>query len=177
WEFVVDKHNIPAAVAGFTPESLLSAMYSTLRQLNEGRYFLDNCYSQLVKPGGNTSAQSHLKQAMNIYDANWRGVGKIPSSGFILNDSYSQFDARKIYPSYVDEARKRAGDMPAGCDCAQVVMGKIYPNECRLFGSTCVPRNPVGPCMVSDEGACRIWWAGGMRESVNIKNKKDKAVG
>lgn len=177
WEFVVDKHNIPAAVAGFNPESLLSAMYSTLRQLNEERYFLDNCYSQLVRPGGNTSAQSHLKQAMDIYDANWRGVGKIPSSGYILKDSYSQFDARKLYPSYVDEARKRAGDMPAGCDCAQVVMGKIYPNECRLFGSTCVPRNPVGPCMVSDEGACRIWWAGGMRESVNLKNKKENAVG
>jgi len=176
WQFVVDKHNIPAAVAGFTPESLLSAMYSTLRQLNEKRYFLDNCYPQLVKPGGNTSAQAHLKQAMTVYDANWRGVGRIPLSGFNLTDAYSQSDARKLYPSYVDEARKRAGDMPAGCDCAQVVMGKIYPNECRLFGSTCVPRNPVGPCMVSDEGACRIWWAGGMRESVSLKNRKEKAI-
>jgi len=176
WAFVVDKHNIPAAVAGFTTESLLAAMYSTLRQLNEGRYFLDNCYPQLVRPGGNTSAQAHLKHAMDVYDANWRGVGTIPSSGFMLNERYSQHDARKLYPSYSTDARKRAGEMPPGCDCAQVVMGKIYPNECRLFGSACVPRNPVGPCMVSDEGACRIWWAGGMRESVN-KNSKEKAVG
>jgi hypothetical protein len=30
--------------------------------------------------------------------------------------------------------------------------------------------------MVSDEGACRIWWAGGMRETVN-KAMKQKAVG
>lgn len=179
WNFVVDKHHIPAAVAGFTAESLLAAMYSTLRQLNDDHYFLDNCYAQLVRPGGNSSAQSHLKKAMNVYDANWRGVGNIAASGFILNDAYSQYDARKLYPSYADEARKRAGEMPAGCDCAQVVMGKIYPNECRLFGTTCVPRNPVGPCMVSDEGACRIWWAGGMRESVNInkKNSKVKAIG
>jgi len=176
WAFVVDKHNIPAAVAGFTTESLLAAMYSTLRQLNEGRYFLDNCYPQLVHPGGNTSAQAHLRHAMDVYDANWRGVGTIPSSGFMLNERYSQHDARKLYPSYSDDARKRAGEMPPGCDCAQVVMGKIYPNECRLFGSACVPRNPVGPCMVSDEGACRIWWAGGMRESVN-KDSKEKAVG
>ena len=176
WEFVVEKHNIPAAVAGFTTESLLAAMYSTLRQLNEGRYFLDNCYPQLVRPGGNTSAQAHLNHAMDVYDANWRGVGGIPASGFILNERYKQHDARKLYPSYANDARKRAGEMPPGCDCAQVVMGKIYPNECRLFGSACVPRNPIGPCMVSDEGACRIWWAGGMRESVN-QNIKENAVG
>ena len=64
-----------------------------------------------------------------------------------------------------DEARKRAGQMPPGCDCAQVVLGKLYPDECRLYGSACNPRHPIGPCMVSDEGACRIWWAGGVRES------------
>ncbi len=56
--------------------------------------------------------------------------------------------------------------MPPGCDCAKVVLGKIYPNECRLFGVACQPRHPIGPCMVSDEGACRIWWSGGMREPV-----------
>ena len=176
WEFVVDKHNIPAAVAGFSPESLLAAMYSTLRQLNEGRYFLDNCYPQLVRPEGNRSAKQHLSTAMNVVDANWRGVGIIPSSGYMLDESYSSHDARKIFPSYADDARKRAGQMPPGCDCAQVVLGKIYPNECRLFGKACVPRNPIGPCMVSDEGACRIWWAGGMRESTNTRPEK-KAVG
>ena len=166
WDFVVKKHHIPAAVAGFKPESLLAAMYSVLRQLYEERYFLDNCYSELVKPGGNKSAQSHLAKAMNVYDANWRGIGIIPTSGYVLDKAYSDHDARKLFPAYTDDARKRAGEMPPGCDCAQVVLGKIYPNECKLFGKACLPRNPVGPCMVSDEGACRIWWAGGMRESV-----------
>ncbi len=176
WEFVVKKHNIPAAVAGFQPVSLLAAMYSSLRQLNDDRYFLDNCYPELVKPGGNKSAQAHLNKAMNVYDANWRGIGIIPSSGYVLDKAYSSHDARKLFPSYADDARKRAGQMPPGCDCAQVVLGKIYPNECKLFGKACIPRNPIGPCMVSDEGACRIWWAGGMRESGN-KDIKQKAVG
>jgi hydrogenase expression/formation protein HypD len=176
WGFVVEQHNIPAAVAGFKPESLLAAMYSTLRQLNDKRYFLDNCYPELVKPGGNKSAQAHLHTAMDVYDANWRGVGIIPASGYMLNKTYSKHDARKMFPAYADDARKRAGQMPPGCDCAQVVLGKIYPNECRLFGKACIPRNPIGPCMVSDEGACRIWWAGGMRESVN-KEPVKKAVG
>lgn len=181
WEFVVEKHNIPAAVSGFKPESLLAAMYSTLRQLNEERYFLDNCYSQLVRPGGNKSAQVHLSKVMNVYDANWRGVGIIPSSGYMLNEIYAKHDARKLFPSYADDARRRAGQMPPGCDCAQVVLGKIYPNECRLFGKACMPRNPIGPCMVSDEGACRIWWANGMRESTNNgvinKDSSEEAVG
>jgi len=176
WAFVVDTHNIPAAVAGFTTESLLAAMYSTLRQLNEGRYFLDNCYPQLVRPGGNQSAQAHLQQAMNVVDANWRGIGVIPSSGYILDKAYARHDTRKLFPSYAEDARKRAGEMPPGCDCARVVLGKIYPNECKLFGVACKPRNPVGPCMVSDEGACRIWWSGGMREPVS-DNKQEAAIG
>ena len=176
WQFVVDEHNIPAAVAGFTTESLLAAMYSTLRQLNEKRYFLDNCYPQLVRSGGNKSAQTHLKNAMDIYDANWRGIGIIPASGYKLNKTYQQHDARQQFPSYADDARKRAGEMPPGCDCAKVVLGKIYPNQCKLFGKACVPRNPIGPCMVSDEGACRIWWAGGMREPQTAKQPEKQSV-
>ncbi len=167
WSFVVEKHQVPAAIAGFTSESLLAAMYSVLRQLIEKRFFLDNCYPQLVREGGNTSAQKCLHQALDVYDANWRGVGIIPHSGFKLNQTYARYDARKIYPSYKDEARKRAGQMPAGCDCAKVVMGKVYPNECRLFGCGCEPSRPIGPCMVSDEGACRIWWSSGLRTPVN----------
>ncbi len=164
WQFVIDKHQMPAAVAGFTPESLLAAMYSTLRQLLDGLRFLNNCYSEVVKPGGNKTAQAQLKETMNVVDANWRGVGIIPASGYALKDSLAAHDARKQLPSYADADRKRVGQMPQGCDCARVVLGKVYPNECRIYGNACTPRNPIGPCMVSDEGACRIWWAGGVRE-------------
>jgi hydrogenase expression/formation protein HypD len=165
WQFVVDKHGIPAAVAGFTPVSLLAAMYSVLRQLLEGKPFLDNCYPQLVRPGGNGAAQDQLQQAMRVADANWRGIGVIPGSGFSLNDAFRDRDARLRFPSYEEEGRKRAGQMPPGCDCAKVVLGRIYPNQCKLYGAACTPHHPIGPCMVSDEGACRIWWAGGVREA------------
>ena len=165
WQFVIDKHNIPSAIAGFTPESLLAATYSVLRQKIESRLFLDNCYPQLVKDDGNVGAKKHLESVMDVVDANWRGIGIIPKSGYALNKTYSAYDARLKYPSYNDDARRRAGEMPPGCDCAQVVLGKIYPNQCRLYGKACTPRNPIGPCMVSDEGACRIWWAGGVREN------------
>ena len=166
WLFVPEQHGIPAAVAGFRPDTLLAAMYSVLRQLREGRSILDNCYPEVVRPGGNPLARRQLAQVMQVSDANWRGIGVIPRSGFELRDAYAAHDARKQFRSYADESRKRIGEMPPGCDCASVVLGKRYPNECRLYGLACTPRKPVGPCMVSDEGACRIWWSSGYRENV-----------
>lgn len=164
WNFVVEKHGIPAAVAGFEPDSLLAAMYSVFRQILDKRPFLDNCYPQVVRPEGNLVAQKYLFQVLDVADANWRGVGVIPASGFVLNERYQSHDARSKFPGYQDDARRRAGQMPPGCDCARVVMGKLRPDQCRLYGKACTPRSPVGPCMVSDEGACRIWWAGGIRK-------------
>ncbi|MEN8216847.1 MAG: hydrogenase formation protein HypD [Pseudomonadota bacterium] len=161
WEFVVNKHAIPTAIAGFTPESLLAAFYSVIRQQLEQQIFLDNCYSELVHKNANPTAKKQLATVFDIVDCVWRGIGIIPASGFALNQKYAALDARQRYPDYTDMARKHAGEMPPGCDCAQVVLGKIYPNQCRLYGKACTPRQPVGPCMVSDEGACRIWWAGG----------------
>jgi len=164
WAFVSERHGIPSAIAGFTPESLLAALYSVLRQVVEQRPFLDNCYPQLVRPGGNPTARDTLSLVMDVVDANWRGIGVIPASGFELNSGFAAQDARIRFDIQPDEDRKRAGEMPPGCDCAKVVLGRIYPNECALYGKACTPRKPVGPCMVSDEGACRIWWASGVRE-------------
>jgi len=177
WEFVVDKHGIPAAVAGFRPDTLLAAMYSVLRQLAEGKPALENCYEEVVRPGGNPAARQQLADVMYVADANWRGIGVIPRSGFKLRDAYAAHDARVQLPSYADESRKRVGEMPPGCDCARVVLGKIYPNQCRLYGAACTPRKPIGPCMVSDEGACRIWWSAGYRENEWEGRKKRESVG
>lgn len=164
WQFVVERHRIPAAVAGFTPESLLAAFYSVLRQLESGERFLDNCYAEVAHAGGNPTAQRMMRETLEVVDANWRGIGIIPESGYALKPAYAAHDARLVFPDYNDAGRRRAGEMPPGCDCARVVLGRIYPNQCKLFGSGCTPRHPIGPCMVSDEGACRIWWAGGVRE-------------
>ena len=115
-------------------------------------------------PGGNRTAQTVMKQVLNVVDANWRGIGVIPASGFALRPELAQYDARVRFDIQPEEDRKRAGEMPPGCGCASVVLGKIYPNECILYGKACNPRKPIGPCMVSDEGACHIWWTSGIRE-------------
>jgi hydrogenase expression/formation protein HypD len=114
---------------------------------------------------------------MEVVDANWRGIGVIPKSGYALREAYAAHDARRRFASYADESRKRVGEMPPGCDCARVVLGRIYPNQCRLYGLACTPRKPIGPCMVSDEGACRIWWAAGLRDNEWEGRGKDAASG
>jgi hydrogenase expression/formation protein HypD len=168
WQFVVDRHGIPSAVAGFTPESLLAAFYSVLRQIQSGERFLDNCYQEVARPGGNSTGRRLLEATLEVVDANWRGIGIIPGSGYALKPAYAAHDARLQFPDHAAPGRRRAGEMPPGCDCARVVLGKLFPNQCRLYGKACTPRTPIGPCMVSDEGACRIWWAGGVRESAAV---------
>lgn len=167
WEFVARDHGMPVAIAGFRADTLLHALCAVLRQRRNGEVRLENCYPEVVRPGGNSLARSQLDTVLEITDATWRGIGTIPRSGYALRPAYAAHDARRVLPSYADEARKRVGEMPPGCDCAKVVLGRLRPNECRLYGLACTPRNPIGPCMVSDEGACRIWWAAGCRENVS----------
>ncbi len=164
WAFVPERHGLPAAIGGFSADSLLAALYSVLRQHIEGRVFLDNSYSQVVRAGGNRTARLLLETTMDVVDAPWRGIGIIPNSGFQIKEGLRAIDARYRFPIEIDASRKRAGQMPPGCDCARVVLGKIRPSQCRLYGAACTPQDPVGPCMVSDEGACRIWWSSGVRE-------------
>lgn len=168
WEFVVTQHRKATAIAGFTPDSLLAAVYSVTRQIHTQRYFLDNCYPASVRPDGNSTAKRLLNQAFVVTDANWRGIGKIAKSGFSLASGLHNLDVNQVYPQYAvaSATRNHGGQMPPGCDCAQVLLGKIYPNQCRLFNTACQPRHPVGPCMVSEEGACRIWWSGGFKTDV-----------
>ncbi len=165
WSFVTDRYGMPAAVAGFTAESLLAATHSVLTQLLADAPILKNCYPASVRPGGNRIAKQHLSRTMRIVGANWRGIGTIAHSGFALAEGFASHDARGLLGPSDMTQRRRAGEMPPGCDCARVVLGKILPTDCKLYGKACKPRTPIGPCMVSDEGACHIWWTSGIRDS------------
>ncbi|HWP01073.1 MAG TPA: hydrogenase formation protein HypD [Methylococcus sp.] len=162
WAFVPDVYRLPAAVAGFTPASLLQAIHAVLCQWIEGRPGLENHYPQAVRPGGNSRARALLERCFDIVPAIWRGIGSIPDSGFALKAEFASIDARTLDES--DEpSEERVDSMHPGCECAKVVLGRITPTDCRIYGRACTPRTPFGPCMVSEEGACRIWWAAGIR--------------
>ena len=73
----------------------------------------------------------------------------IENSGLYLKDS-----------SYDGGSRGLVQDMklPEGCRCGDVIVGRINPDQCPMFKTQCSPMNPFGPCMVSAEGACGIWY-------------------
>ena len=166
WEFVVTRHGMPAAIAGFMPGH--AARGDLFRAAAGSRARARSSTTAIRPPCGRAEIprrRRFLERVMDVVDANWRGIGVVPQSGLraAARIRRARF-TRAQFPGYRDLARKRAGEMPPGCDCAQVVLGRIRPNECRLYGVACTPHHPIGPCMVSDEGACRIWWASGVRE-------------
>jgi hydrogenase expression/formation protein HypD len=164
WRFVPQQYGIATAVAGFTSASVLAALYAVLTQIIDARPGLENAYPEFVRGEGNLRAKTCMGEQFDDADANWRGIGTIAQSGFALKKHLAAHDARQEFAPAVRVAKSRVGDMPPGCDCAGVVMGRVKPVDCRLYGKACTPRSPVGPCMVSDEGACRIWWASGQRQ-------------
>ena len=86
-------------------------------------------------------------------DDYWRGFGIIPGSGLKLRPEYERFDAEKAMPVAV----KTREDEKA-CICGEILRGLKTPDQCVLFGSRCRPDNPVGACMVSNEGACNTFF-------------------
>jgi hydrogenase expression/formation protein HypD len=166
WRFVVSR-NMPAAVAGFTAASVLAALHGVLVQILNDQPTLENAYPAFVRAEGNPRAKSCMAAQYGDFDADWRGIGVIPDSGFNLRLHLAAHDARRVFPEIIAGTAGRSEKMPPGCDCAGVVMGRISPVECRLYGKACTPRAPIGPCMVSDEGACRIWWSAGQRQDAH----------
>ncbi len=165
WAFIPDQFKIPCAIAGFNERSLLTAIYSVYRQASENNIFLDNCYSNVVNNNGNPIAKKLIEKYFSVYDANWRGIGIVKNSGFCLKQAYKDWNSEThfddLWHAVQKDTRNKKNVLPAGCQCDQVVLGKIQPNECRLFDKACSPAKPIGPCMVSDEGACHIWWTTG----------------
>ncbi len=146
------KYNSPMVVGGFEVNDVLISLYYLLRQIANGEGKVENTYSRIVKPQGNLKAQEYLDTVFEPSDSMWRGIGVIPGAGYALKKEFQQYDALRKFDIEITPDF----EMPHGCACDQVLIGKISPHECPLFGKTCNPQHPVGPCMVSHEGACKI---------------------
>ncbi len=152
YEFIADDYNIPCVISGFEGSDVIKGLNSLIKQCEYGKAKVENQYQSVVKKEGNKLAKKALKDAFDICDVNWRGLGKIKNTGYKIKDKFSKFDTTKKY----DVSLKDKNDMPKGCKCHLVLIGQIYPNECPLFMKKCTPDSPVGPCAVSREGACYI---------------------
>jgi len=151
---LVRDFHVPCLITGFEAEDILKSIIMLLEQIAEGRATVENQYSRAVTPEGNLQAKKLMAQVFEVVDAEWRGIGIIPRSGVALNKDYSQFDAAKRF----DLPASQESEQPLGCSCGEIMRGILLPVECELFGTACIPSRPVGPCMVSSEGACAAYY-------------------
>lgn len=156
WEFLPQEYRMPCAVAGFEPLDILRAVAALVEMAEEERAEVVNAYARSVRPQGNRVALEVMERVFAVDRAEWRGMGCVPQSGLVLRSEYARFDAALAFPVVVEPAPPHPG-----CRCGDVVRGVLNPPDCPLFRRVCTPARPVGPCMVSAEGACAAWYAYG----------------
>lgn len=148
---LAEKYKKPFVIAGFEGEHIISAICEILHQIKREKYSMKNMYISAVSDEGNVKALDMIHQYFEICSDTWRGIGVIENSALRLKNEYWKYDAG----SDIEDV---GVNLPKGCKCQDVILGRINPNECPLFMNACSPMNAVGPCMVSTEGACGIWF-------------------
>ena len=150
---LAEKFKTPIVVTGFEPVDILQGIYMTVKQLEEGRFEVENQYSRVVSKKGNIAAKKLIEEVFETTDRKWRGMGTIPNSGWKLKDKYSNYDAEKIFKVESIEVN----ESPL-CIAGEVLQGLKKPMECPAFGKECTPEHPLGAPMVSTEGACAAYF-------------------
>lgn len=149
FRFLPEEYRIPAVISGFEPEDILASVFRLLRQIEKSAPALENTYSRAVSPNGNVAARKMIENVFVSRSDIWRGLGMIPGSGLGIRREYERYNAQARFGIAFAQSEK-----PAACRCGDVIRGRMQPQDCPLFGGACVPEEPVGPCMVSSEGAC-----------------------
>ncbi|HUS87703.1 MAG TPA: hydrogenase formation protein HypD [Bacteroidales bacterium] len=151
--FLAEDFNLACVISGFEPVDILLSIYMLIKQINDGKPRVEIQYSRAVKPEGNSQARAAIEQVFMQVDDWWRGLGVIRNSGLALREEYKSFDARDHF-----ELAPEENNEPAGCLCGSIMKGLKSPPECPYFGKECRPQDPVGACMVSQEGACQAFY-------------------
>lgn len=158
FEAFVKRHGVPVVVAGFEPLDVLAGLVklASLIQRHEAR--VENAYPRCVTRHGNKRAQSLLWDVFRPVGGRWRGIAHVPNGNLRLRDAYAQFDARRRFRIDASQLWQYAPRrLVQQCLCGDIMAGIASPESCPLFGGECTPETPVGACMVSVEGTCKIW--------------------
>ena len=153
FNFIPEKYKLGCVVAGFEPSDILFSVLMLIRQVNCNSAELEIQYKRSVTEDGNTLAMRYLSDVFEPADAHWRGFGVIPSSGLQLKDEFRKFNIEEKLP--VKISLKEDNEL---CICGEILRGLKNPGDCSLFADICFPENPLGACMVSNEGTCNTWY-------------------
>jgi hydrogenase expression/formation protein HypD len=149
FDFIPAKYGLGVVISGFEPLDLMQSVYMLVNQFETKKPSVEIQYSRVVKPEGNLKAKEILEEVFELRPDWWRGLGILAESGMGIREKYASFDAEKIF-DIVPEPTKE----DKGCICGPILKGIAKPTDCKLFGTVCTPSEPVGACMVSNEGAC-----------------------
>jgi hydrogenase expression/formation protein HypD len=153
YENIPKKFGLGCVVSGFEPVDLLKAIYMLVKQVEDNDPKVEIAYTRVVKPEGNIKAQQMMEEVFELRDDWWRGLGVLPKSGMGVGEKYHNFDAEKMIPVEVEPTLE-----DKGCICGEILKGLKNPKDCKLFAKGCTPSNPVGACMVSNEGSCHAYY-------------------
>jgi hydrogenase expression/formation protein HypD len=155
YAFIPKRYKIGCCITGFEPLDILEGIYFLLEQIVKNKPQVANQYSRVVTKTGNLEAKKMMDKVFRVSDAYWRGLGKIPQSGLKIKDAFAAFDAEKAFNVKLPTPNSQP---PTKCICAGILKGLISPLDCPLFAKICQPDHPIGPCMVSNEGACSAYY-------------------
>ena len=158
FEPFVLRHRIPVVVAGFEPLDILAGLARLVELVRDRTPRVVNMFPRCVTREGNKRAQERLWRVFRPVGGRWRGIAHVPNGNLRLRDEWARFDARRRFT--IDLASLWDGvpsTLAADCICGDIMSGIASPDDCKLFGKECVPDTPVGACMVSSEGTCKIW--------------------
>jgi len=156
YEFLSKDYGVPQVIAGFEPLDLMMGVYMLACQIKNKKAEVEIEYKRSVKYDGNKKAVKMMKDVFESYDIAWRGFPIIKNSGLKLKNTFQSYDARKKFEDELKELNNIEFKEPKGCRCGEMLRGLTNPDDCPLFGKSCTPATPVGPCMVSREGNCNI---------------------
>jgi hydrogenase expression/formation protein HypD len=170
YEPIAERFRVPIVITGFEPLDILEGVLMTVRQLELGRWEVENQYPRVVKREGNLTAQDLVNKVFEIGDRKWRGVGSIPKSGYKLRYEFRDHDAERIFEVEGIDTRE-----PDICISGLVLRGVKKPHDCPAFGKQCTPERPLGATMVSAEGACAAYYAYGRHLQESPQRSADGA--
>ncbi len=150
---IVEQYQLPCVISGFEPVDILQAISLMLEQIEGGIARLQNAYNRVVTSHGNQKAQALMNRVFQTADTSWRGIGIVPASGLKIRKEFIFFDAQAAFKIEIVNSED-----PKGCACGDILTGEKTPPECLLYEKVCTPAEPVGPCMVSSEGACAAYY-------------------
>ncbi len=150
---IPERFGLGCVISGFEPVDLLQSVYMLVKQIESKKPAVEIQYKRAVRNEGNLKAKAMLDEVFELRDDWWRGLGTLKNSGMGIREKYASFDAEKQLYVEVEPTLEEKG-----CICGEVLKGLKTPKDCRLFATVCDPSNPVGACMVSNEGACHAFY-------------------